>query len=101
MDSSMDFELIPILRRRGFLGLAAVLTAGAAAACSSTGSAPPRPPAPNSTSEELARELLLVGDNNVDLKLQYLQILVNRGLPKTTSPKRVLIVGAGVSGLVA
>jgi len=30
-----------------------------------------------------------------------LQILIDHGLPKTTSPKRVLIVGAGIAGLVS
>jgi monoamine oxidase len=53
------------------------------------------------TSRELARELVLVGDRNEDLKLEYLKILIDHGLPKTTAPKRILVVGAGVAGLIA
>ncbi|MDF3292625.1 FAD-dependent oxidoreductase [Streptomyces silvisoli] len=53
------------------------------------------------TSEDLARKLLLVGDNGEDLKLHYLHILIDHGLPRTRRPKKILIVGAGISGLVA
>lgn len=53
------------------------------------------------TCQRLARELLLVGPNGEDLKLQYLKILIDRGLPKTNNPKKVLVVGAGIAGLVA
>src|SRR5262245_57997901 len=53
------------------------------------------------TCQRLARELLLVGPNGEDLKLQYLKILINNGLPKTTRPKKVLVVGAGIAGLTA
>lgn len=49
----------------------------------------------------IARDLLMVGPNGEDLKLEYLKILIEYGLPKTTNPKKVLIVGAGISGLVA
>jgi monoamine oxidase len=44
---------------------------------------------------------LLVGDGNSDLKLEYLRILIDSGLPKTTAPKKILIVGAGIAGLVS
>ena len=50
---------------------------------------------------QLARDLLLVGPNGEDLKLQYLKALIDSGLPKTTKPKKVLIVGAGIAGLTA
>ncbi|GAA1927141.1 flavin monoamine oxidase family protein [Streptantibioticus ferralitis] len=53
------------------------------------------------TSRDLARKLLMVGDDNEDLKLRYLRILIDHGLPKTAQPKNVLVVGAGISGLVA
>ncbi|WP_228771304.1 FAD-dependent oxidoreductase [Actinokineospora iranica] len=49
----------------------------------------------------LARDLLLIGPGNEDLKLEYLRVLIDEGLPKTTHPKRVLVVGAGITGLVS
>lgn len=49
----------------------------------------------------LARELLLIGNDDEDLKLRYLDVLIDNGLPRTSAPKRVLIVGAGIAGLVA
>jgi monoamine oxidase len=94
----------PNLSRRGFLG-AAALAAGTAAAGSGTARAvgllSPAGAPVTDTSHDLAREMLLVGPNNADLKLEYLRILIDHGLPKTTAPKKILIVGAGVSGLVA
>lgn len=63
--------------------------------------APARDEARWQTCQRLARELLLVGPNGDDLKLRYLKILANEGLPRATRPKRVLIVGAGIAGLVA
>ncbi|MCT2586908.1 flavin monoamine oxidase family protein [Actinophytocola gossypii] len=53
------------------------------------------------TCQRLARELLLVGPDGEDLKLQYLKILIDNGLPKTSRPKDVLVVGAGIAGLVS
>jgi monoamine oxidase len=50
---------------------------------------------------QLAHELLLVGPQNEDLKLKYLEVLIEDGLPKAANPKKVLIVGAGIAGLVA
>ena len=49
----------------------------------------------------LARQLLLVGTQNEDLKLTYLRTLIDHGLPRTAAPKRVLVIGAGISGLVS
>jgi len=49
----------------------------------------------------LARELLMVGDDGSDLTLQYLRILFEGGLPRTERPRRVLVVGAGIAGLLA
>ncbi|GAA1981704.1 FAD-dependent oxidoreductase [Catenulispora subtropica] len=83
----------------------------AAAATALTGK-PPAAPLPGSREEArdearwqtclgLARQLLLVGNENEDLKLTYLRTLIDHGLPRTTAPKRVLVVGAGISGLVA
>lgn len=101
--------------RRSFLATA--LAAGATAAPLLTGEiahAAPAPPHPRYPTKEasrdearwqiclgLARQLLLVGPNDEDLKLSYLRTLIDDGLPKTTSPKRVLIIGAGISGLVS
>jgi monoamine oxidase len=93
-----------VLGRRGFLGAAAI-----AATTVATGTGPARamgllPAAGESVtdaSHDLARQLLLVGDQDADLKLQYLRILIDHGLPKTTAPKKILIVGAGVAGLVS
>jgi monoamine oxidase len=93
-----------VLGRRGFLG-AAALAAGTAVAGSGTARAvgllPGAPAAASDTSQELARKLLMVDDKNVDLKLAYLRILIDDGLPRTKTPKKILIVGAGIAGLVA
>lgn len=62
---------------------------------------PPADPERWATCLEMARELLLVGPNGEDLKLQYLKILIDDGLPATSQPKDVLVVGAGISGLAA
>jgi monoamine oxidase len=51
--------------------------------------------------QQLARELLMVDPKGEDLKLEYLKVLINDGLPKTLSPKKVLVVGAGIAGLTA
>lgn len=55
---------------------------------------------------QLARELLLIGPEpkSEDLKLRFLDVLIDRGLAPVQPPgrpKEVLIVGAGISGLVA
>jgi monoamine oxidase len=51
----------------------------------------------------LARELLLVGPDGEDLKLGYLHTLIDTGrLGATHHPrKKILVVGAGITGLVA
>ncbi|MFE0192462.1 flavin monoamine oxidase family protein [Streptomyces sp. NPDC058989] len=55
------------------------------------------------TYQQLARELLLIGPDpaNEDLKLRYLDVLIDKGLERPVAPKRILIVGAGIAGLVA
>ena len=55
------------------------------------------------TYQQLARELLLIGPEpaNDDLKLRYLDVLIDEGLERPAAPKRILIVGAGIAGLVA
>ncbi|EKX60947.1 flavin monoamine oxidase family protein [Streptomyces ipomoeae] len=52
---------------------------------------------------KLARELLLVGPDDNDLKLGYLHTLIDTGrLGSTHHPrKKILIIGAGITGLVA
>ncbi|MGY3203011.1 FAD-dependent oxidoreductase [Streptomyces sp. TE5632] len=51
----------------------------------------------------LARELLLVGPDDEDLKLGYLHTLIDTGhLGPTHHPrKKILVIGAGITGLVA
>jgi monoamine oxidase len=70
--------------RRGFVG--GVLAAGAATA---------------TTGFRFARQLLLADEHGEDLTLRYLQVLIDDGLPKAASPKRILVVGAGPAGLAA
>jgi monoamine oxidase len=48
-----------------------------------------------------ARDILLVGPDGEDLKLRYLKVLIDDGLPAAKHPKKVLIVGAGMAGLSA
>ncbi|HET6504374.1 MAG TPA: FAD-dependent oxidoreductase [Amycolatopsis sp.] len=89
-----------VLGRRGFLG--AALAAGTTVAGSAgPGRAAAATPAVSGTSEDLARELLLVGPRDEDLKLTYLRTMIDDGLPKTSAPKRIVIVGAGIAGLAA
>ncbi|MEO3807738.1 FAD-dependent oxidoreductase [Sphaerisporangium sp. B11E5] len=101
--------------RRGFarlagLGAAGTLAAGVAAPPARALAGPALPAAPAlaphgpahwRTCLDVARDLLLVDRDGTDLKLRYLEVLIDRGLPRTRSPKRVLVVGAGIAGLVA
>lgn len=98
--------------RRSFLGSAvagaAVAGAAVAGATGFTGSPSINPPISNpshgidpAVSRDLARKLLLVGDKDEDLKLQYLRILIDGQLPPRAARKKILIVGAGVAGLTA
>jgi monoamine oxidase len=89
------------VRRRSFLGAAAALAAGSAVSCHAGNPVSKPVVSASDTGRDLSRKLLLVGPNGEDLKLQYLRILIDTGLPKTTSPKKILVVGAGISGLVA
>ncbi|MGH3601971.1 MAG: FAD-dependent oxidoreductase [Pseudonocardiaceae bacterium] len=94
-------RVMPSIGRRGFLGVAAALAGGSAVACNAGTPVSGTSASASDTSHDLARKLLLVGPNGEDLKLQYLRVLIDQGLPKTTTPKKILIVGAGISGLVA
>ena len=51
-------------------------------------------------SRRLARLLLLVGPQGEDLVKRYLEILFGPRLPPASRPRHVLVVGAGISGLV-
>ncbi|HEX8672868.1 MAG TPA: FAD-dependent oxidoreductase, partial [Longimicrobium sp.] len=64
-------------------------------------STPPRDEARWDTCMQLARTLLMVGEGERDLVKEYLEILIEKGLPPGGPPKKVLIVGAGIAGLVA
>ncbi|GAA4553516.1 flavin monoamine oxidase family protein [Amycolatopsis samaneae] len=86
-----------VLGRRGLFGAAAA----AATALAAPGAARATSPSITDASRDLARKLLLVGEKDEDLKLAYLRILIDEGLPRTTTPKRVLVVGAGIAGLAA
>ncbi|MGW0659934.1 FAD-dependent oxidoreductase [Streptodolium elevatio] len=94
--------------RRAFLtaaGTTAVIPAAGALLAPGTAVGVPRQrdvdPARWNTCVAVARQLLLVGERDEDLKLKYLKILIEDGLPKTTAPKHVMIIGAGIAGLVA
>ena len=111
------------MSRRGFLG--AVGAVGALAALPALGSranagTPQDPLLPQAGSSDqppasepgldqgrweacmrAARDILLVGSQGEDLKLQYLKVLIDDGLPQATRPKKVLVVGAGMAGLAA
>lgn len=50
---------------------------------------------------DLARTLLLVDEDNNDLVLQYLDVLTNGLPPNKKAKKKVVIVGAGIAGLLA
>ncbi|WP_067816287.1 flavin monoamine oxidase family protein [Nocardia inohanensis] len=52
-------------------------------------------------SRALALEMLQVDEAGNDLKLAQLRTLIDTGLPKTASPKRILVIGAGPAGLTA
>ncbi len=94
------------INRRGFAKLAGLGAVGAVAspalgtAPASAASAPYRGDRWR-TCLHVARDLLLVDRDGTDLKHRYLEVLIDKGLPKARSPKKVLIVGAGISGLVA
>ncbi|MFB9367957.1 flavin monoamine oxidase family protein [Kitasatospora sp. NPDC001664] len=97
--------------RRTLLGAAAALGAvnlGAVGLAPRPATAAPARPATGGTradgavSRGLAREMLMVGeDERTDLTLEYLKVLIDGQLPPTTGRKRVLVVGAGVAGLTA
>lgn len=92
-----------MIGRRGFLTVAGALAAGVAAGGfrAPVTSAVPATASGNvrDTCEELAREMLQVGDTHSDLTLDYLKILIDHGLPKAAAPKKVVVVGAGPAGL--
>ncbi|MFI1920397.1 FAD-dependent oxidoreductase [Nocardia sp. NPDC020380] len=52
-------------------------------------------------SRDLASEMLQVDADGNDVKLAQLRTLIDTGLPKTTAPKRIIVVGAGPAGLSA
>jgi len=82
---------------------AGALAAGAIATTSGCGAPEAQNNSENSRSrsEDLAREMLQVDANGNDIKLANLNTLVTTGLPKTGSPKRIVVVGAGPAGLTA
>lgn len=107
---------MPGMNRRGFARLAGLGAVGAvgsavepavAAAVSLADPAPartgrqPRDGRRWDTCTRVARDLLLVGEDGSDLKLEYLKVLIDEGLPRTRTPKKILVVGAGIAGLVA
>ncbi len=47
---------------------------------------------------DLARDVLLLGPDGADLKLSYLQVLIDEGLPTTTAPRRVVFADQGFTG---
>ncbi|RDI68252.1 flavin monoamine oxidase family protein [Nocardia pseudobrasiliensis] len=90
--------------RRGFFSVAGALAVGAAVGGGLRSPTAYALPASDSgrtrnVAEELAREMLQIGEDNSDLTLDYLKILIDQGLPKTADPKKVVVVGAGPAGL--
>lgn len=51
--------------------------------------------------QKLARLLLLVGPDGEDLTRKYLDVLFDREPRRTTQPRHVLVVGAGIAGLTS
>ncbi|WP_197085237.1 flavin monoamine oxidase family protein [Saccharothrix sp. ST-888] len=97
-----------VSRRTLFGSAAAVATvAGAAgfagrAAMAATPTAAPSGGADEVRSRDLARKMLMVGDDERrDLTLDYLKILIDGKLPPRARRKKVLVVGAGVAGMTA
>ncbi|MFC1403644.1 MULTISPECIES: FAD-dependent oxidoreductase [Streptacidiphilus] len=103
----------PVPNARTAMGRRTVLGTGAAAALFGATGFAPAPSRPEKgtdpasypggadpeVSRDLARKMLLVGDNGEDLKLEYLKILIDGQLPPRSPRKKVLVVGAGVAGL--
>jgi monoamine oxidase len=51
--------------------------------------------------QKLARQVLLVGPDGDDLVKRYLEVLIDHGLPPAPRPEKILVVGAGIAGLVS
>lgn len=51
--------------------------------------------------QRLARLLLLVGPDGEDLTRRYLEVLFGDGLRPARRPQKVLVVGAGIAGLIS
>jgi monoamine oxidase len=49
----------------------------------------------------LARNLLLIDEDGTDLRERYRRVLIDGELPPATTPRRILVVGAGIAGLAA
>ncbi|MEA2534423.1 MAG: monoamine oxidase, partial [Actinomycetota bacterium] len=101
------FAAVPALGRRLTARAAPAGAAGQAVSLPAVptarlaGQAPVLDPARWEACLSAARAMLLVGSGGEDLKLQYLKVLIDDGLPKTRRPRDVLIVGAGIAGLTA
>jgi monoamine oxidase len=98
--------LVPALGTRPTAGRGMPATAGtssapATAVLARAGATPVQDRARWEACLRAARAILLVGPGGEDLKLQYLRVLIDDGLPRTDRPRRVLIVGAGMAGLTA
>ncbi|MEU9128484.1 FAD-dependent oxidoreductase [Kitasatospora sp. NPDC048540] len=99
----------PRLGRRAVIGsaAAAAAVAGAAGFAGRTALEAPRTAAATggadpATARDLARKMLMVGDDEkTDLTLEYLKILIDGRLPARAPQKKVLVVGAGIAGLTA
>ncbi len=93
----------PTIGRRGFLtsaGALALAAAGGLRTPNAYALPASNPSRSRDTCAELAREMLQIGADNSDLTLDYLKILIDRGLPKTNDPKKIVVIGAGPAGLV-
>ncbi|MGW7198799.1 flavin monoamine oxidase family protein [Streptomyces chryseus] len=94
--------------RTGTVAAAAAVTTvtGTAAPLDAAAAAPSAPAAPRSTADwqtclAVARALLVVDEDNKPLVPRYEKVLLGDGLPRAGTPKKVLVIGAGPSGMVA
>ncbi|WP_123820770.1 flavin monoamine oxidase family protein [Kitasatospora cineracea] len=96
-----------MISRRGlFLASGGAMTAaalagpGTAPSRAAGAAAPPPDPARQEAALTMARRILLTDADHRDLTLDYLKLLTGRQRLRPVAPRDVLVVGAGVAGMV-
>ncbi|MFG2692179.1 flavin monoamine oxidase family protein [Kitasatospora sp. NPDC048407] len=94
-----------MISRRGLLfasggAVTAAALAGPGADTSRAADAAPSDPARKAAALVMARRILLTDADHNDLTLEYLKLLTGRQRVKKTETRDVLVVGAGVAGMV-